>query len=200
LNDQMATSFNGPSPTLKALNNKLFVDRIIQWILRPVYTCNFCCDFLLLMDANEWMSFECSDEGTHLLVHIHQKQIKIALEIETKFVSVNHWTGVNTDGVFYGMTEWRNWRNWRNGGINWMAELTEWPNWRNGISAFVVYFCGNFQTRSMRINMILLVEKFTWQLSKLLRFYHDILSMVPHRALCRLQKLHPFSKLRDQAR
>ena len=90
LNDQMATSFNGPSPTLKALNNKLFVDRIIQWILRPVYTCNFCCDFLLLMDANEWMSFECSDEGTHLLVHIHQKQIKIALEIETKFVSVNH--------------------------------------------------------------------------------------------------------------
>ena len=55
---------------------------------RFVYTCNFCCDFLLLMDVKEWISYECSDEGihilrafiTHLLVHMHQKE-KIALEI-----------------------------------------------------------------------------------------------------------------------
>jgi hypothetical protein len=26
--------------------------------------CDFRCDFLLLMDVNEWMSYECSDEGT----------------------------------------------------------------------------------------------------------------------------------------
>ena len=36
--------------------------------LQPVYTCNFCrdfrCDFLLLMDVNKWISYECSDEGT----------------------------------------------------------------------------------------------------------------------------------------
>ena len=30
---------------------------------RLVYTCKFCCDFLLLMDVNEWISYECSDEG-----------------------------------------------------------------------------------------------------------------------------------------
>ena len=33
------------------------------------YTCNFCCDFtcdfLLLMDVNEWLSNECSYEGTY---------------------------------------------------------------------------------------------------------------------------------------
>jgi hypothetical protein len=29
--------------------------------LRPVYTR---CDFLLLMDVNEWINYECSDEGT----------------------------------------------------------------------------------------------------------------------------------------
>jgi hypothetical protein len=33
--------------------------------LRPICTCNFCCDFLLLMHVNEWMSYECLDEGTH---------------------------------------------------------------------------------------------------------------------------------------
>jgi hypothetical protein len=27
--------------------------------------CNFCSDFLLLMDVNEWMSYKCSDESTH---------------------------------------------------------------------------------------------------------------------------------------
>jgi hypothetical protein len=39
------------------------------------------------MDVNEWMSYECSDEGTlfrtsvtHLFVHIHQKE-KIAVKI-----------------------------------------------------------------------------------------------------------------------
>jgi hypothetical protein len=126
------------------------------------------------------------------------------------FTELTEWRNWRNGGID-GMAELTEWRNWRNGGINWMAELTEWPNWRNGISAFVViiafvaifrHFCAQkfFQTWSMRINMILLVEKFTWQLSKLLRFYHDILSMVPHRAPCILQKLHPFLKLRDQAR
>ena len=32
----------------------------------------FRCDFLLLMDANEWISFECSDGGTSEL-HIYQE-------------------------------------------------------------------------------------------------------------------------------
>ena len=37
--------------------------------LRYVYTCNPCCDFLLLMDVNEWISYESSDEGTCTLEH-----------------------------------------------------------------------------------------------------------------------------------
>jgi hypothetical protein len=51
------------------------------------------------MDVNEWMNYECSDEGsmrvhvlrtfiTHPLVHMHQKE-KIALDIAAKFASVN---------------------------------------------------------------------------------------------------------------
>jgi hypothetical protein len=47
------------------------------------------------MDVNEWISCECSDEGTYtqnihnsLLVHMRQKT-KIALEIAGKIVSVN---------------------------------------------------------------------------------------------------------------
>jgi hypothetical protein len=51
------------------------------------------------MDVNEWMSYECSDEGTSVihilgtfitysLVHMHQKK-KIAQEIEEKIASVN---------------------------------------------------------------------------------------------------------------
>ena len=32
---------------------------------RPVYICNLCCDFPLLMDVNEWMNCECSDEGAY---------------------------------------------------------------------------------------------------------------------------------------
>ena len=47
------------------------------------------------MDVNEWMSYECPDEGhilrkciTYLLVHIHQNK-KIAIEIAAKFASVN---------------------------------------------------------------------------------------------------------------
>jgi hypothetical protein len=47
------------------------------------------------MDVNEWKNYECRDEGTytrnihtHLLVHIHQKEI-IALEIAAKIASVN---------------------------------------------------------------------------------------------------------------
>ena len=43
-------------------------NNIDNLFLRPFHTCNFCCDFrcdfLLLMDVNEWMSYECSDEGT----------------------------------------------------------------------------------------------------------------------------------------
>jgi hypothetical protein len=50
------------------------------------------------MDVNEWMSYECSDEGasarhilgkfiTCLLVHIHQE--KIPLKIAAKIASVN---------------------------------------------------------------------------------------------------------------
>jgi hypothetical protein len=27
------------------------------------FYCDFRCDFLLLMDVNEWISYECSDEG-----------------------------------------------------------------------------------------------------------------------------------------
>jgi hypothetical protein len=49
------------------------------------------------MDVNEWMSYECSDEGasvrhilrtftTYLFVHIHQK--KIAIEIAAKIASI----------------------------------------------------------------------------------------------------------------
>jgi hypothetical protein len=47
------------------------------------------------MDANKWMSYECSDEGTsvrtfttYLLVHMHKKR-KIALEIAAKIASIN---------------------------------------------------------------------------------------------------------------
>jgi hypothetical protein len=48
------------------------------------------------MDVNEWMSYECLDEGihilgtlvTHLLVHMQQNE-KIALEIAAKIAIVN---------------------------------------------------------------------------------------------------------------
>ena len=37
----------------------------INFILRPVYTCNFCgdfqCDFLLSTDVKEWINNECSE-------------------------------------------------------------------------------------------------------------------------------------------
>jgi hypothetical protein len=60
--------------------------------------CNFCCDFLLLTNVNDWMSYECSDEGislnckvqniiTHLLVSMYQKK-KITVEIAAKIASV----------------------------------------------------------------------------------------------------------------
>jgi hypothetical protein len=46
------------------------------------------------MDVNEWISYECSDEGTctpniitHLLVHMHQKE-EIEIEIAAKITSV----------------------------------------------------------------------------------------------------------------
>jgi hypothetical protein len=52
-------------------------------------------DFLLLMDVNEWISYECSDEGTCTsnirnsciyFVHMHQEK---ALEIAAEIASVN---------------------------------------------------------------------------------------------------------------
>ncbi len=33
--------------------------------LKPLYTCCSCCDFPPI-DENKWMSYECSDEGTHV--------------------------------------------------------------------------------------------------------------------------------------
>jgi hypothetical protein len=39
---------------------------LLYFALRLVYTCNFYCDFRCdLMDVNEWMNYECSDEGTY---------------------------------------------------------------------------------------------------------------------------------------
>jgi hypothetical protein len=63
-------------------------------LLKALYTCNFKCDFLLLIDVNEWTSYECSDEGTctpnicNSSTRSHQKE-KIALEIAAKIASVN---------------------------------------------------------------------------------------------------------------
>ena len=58
-------------------------------MLRPVYTCNFYCDFLLLMHVNEQMKTNVlntctfvSTFITHPLVHIQQK--KIAPKIAAK--------------------------------------------------------------------------------------------------------------------
>ncbi len=44
-------------------------------LLRPVYTCNFCrdfqCNFLLLIDVNEWITSECAEcILPHLLKHL----------------------------------------------------------------------------------------------------------------------------------
>ena len=55
---------------LPGITRMSMLDLARQWVsyLRLVYTCNICCDFrcdfLLLMDVNEWISYECSDEGT----------------------------------------------------------------------------------------------------------------------------------------
>jgi hypothetical protein len=42
----------------------------IKWVevLRHVYTCNFCWEFLLLTDVNEWISNECSE---YMLLHLN---------------------------------------------------------------------------------------------------------------------------------
>jgi hypothetical protein len=52
-------------------------------------------DFLLLMDVNEWINYECSDEGTctsnirnSCIYFVHMDQEK-ALEIAAEFASVN---------------------------------------------------------------------------------------------------------------
>jgi hypothetical protein len=40
----------------------------LLFIKRPVYTCNFCCDyFLLMVDVNKRMSYECTHVKTHKL-------------------------------------------------------------------------------------------------------------------------------------
>jgi hypothetical protein len=47
------------------------------------------------MDVNEWMSYECSDEGTYTQnirnssTHSHASEEEIALEITAKISSVN---------------------------------------------------------------------------------------------------------------
>ena len=61
--------------------------------LRPTYTCNFHCDFLLLTDVNKWTSYECMVKKNPL-IHIRQKE-KIAQKIAVKVASVNgplYWT------------------------------------------------------------------------------------------------------------
>ena len=40
----------------------------------PYVYCDFRCDYLLLMDVNDWMSCECSDEDTPYGVHILRSQ------------------------------------------------------------------------------------------------------------------------------
>ena len=84
------------SVSLMALFPSLLRPCIPFTFISPVYTCNYCCyfrcDFCLLIDVNEWMSYGCSDEGihipqtfvTHLLVLIHQKK-----KIAAKIASVN---------------------------------------------------------------------------------------------------------------
>ena len=52
-------------------------------------------DFLLLMDVNKWMSYECSDESTYtqnshnLSPRSHGLEEEIALAIVAKIASVN---------------------------------------------------------------------------------------------------------------
>jgi hypothetical protein len=69
---------------------------------KSLYTCDYCydfrCDFCLLIDVNEWMSYGCWDESIYtytpnihnssILVYIHQKK-KIALKFAAKIASVN---------------------------------------------------------------------------------------------------------------
>ena len=68
-------------------------------MLRPVYTGDFCCDFrcdfLLLEDGKEWMSYKCSRLSNLIittlskpLLHIFQKE-KIATKIAAKIARVN---------------------------------------------------------------------------------------------------------------
>jgi hypothetical protein len=71
--------------------------------LRPVYTGDFCCDFLLLMDVKEWMSYKCSrlrnfitTSLSNLLLHILQKE-KIATKIAAKIAHVNGPLWVRND-------------------------------------------------------------------------------------------------------
>ena len=40
----------------------------------PYVYCDFRCDYLLLMDVNDWMCCECSDEDTPYGVHILRSQ------------------------------------------------------------------------------------------------------------------------------
>ena len=47
------------NPSNKMLRNSLHELRKTVTV-RPVYTCNFCCDFLLLIDVSEWINNECA--------------------------------------------------------------------------------------------------------------------------------------------
>jgi hypothetical protein len=41
-----------------------FCGKTVKARLHLQFLLRFTCDFLLLMDVNEWISYECSDEGT----------------------------------------------------------------------------------------------------------------------------------------
>jgi hypothetical protein len=53
----------------KVAISMLFNDAIVKQKYRftrfTPMSCNFCWDFLLLIDVNEWMSYECSDKRTY---------------------------------------------------------------------------------------------------------------------------------------
>ena len=79
---------------LPGITRMSMLDLARQWVsyLRLVYTCNICCDFrcdfLLLMDENEWIHV-LRTFVPHLLVHMHQKENIAAVEITAKNASVN---------------------------------------------------------------------------------------------------------------
>ena len=67
--------------------------------LRSVFTCNFCfdvrCDFLPLVDVNEWMHYECSNEGAYIQnndnssIRSHASKVENRTRIAPKIASEN---------------------------------------------------------------------------------------------------------------